>query len=78
MERLPDEVFFGRKSPDFRHLTKRLANPMYGVGNLHSYCPALLTGSLFGLWFALGCHLSIYAFYFFVERPFIRRTYQHA
>ena len=57
---------------------KWLANPMYGVGNLHSYCPALLTGSLFGLWFALGCHLSIYAFYFFVERPFIRRTYQHA
>ena len=54
---------------------KWLANPMYGVGNLHLYCFALLTGSVFGLWFALGCHVSIYAFYFIVEKPFIRRTY---
>ncbi len=54
---------------------KWLANPMYGVGNLHMYCFVLLTGSAFGLWFALGCHVSIYAFYFIVEKPFIRRTY---
>ncbi|MBC8243663.1 MAG: hypothetical protein H8E20_04660 [Verrucomicrobia bacterium] len=57
---------------------KWLANPMYGVGNLHLYCTALFTGSLFGLWFALACHASIYAFYLIVERPFIRRTYQPA
>jgi len=55
---------------------KWLANPMYGAGNLHLYCFALLTGSEFGLWYALGCHVSIYAFYFIVEKPFIRRTYQ--
>ncbi|HJO09528.1 MAG TPA: methyltransferase, partial [Verrucomicrobiota bacterium] len=54
---------------------KWLANPMYGVGNLHIYCFPLVTGSTFGLWFALGCHVSIYAFYFIVEKPFIRRAY---
>jgi hypothetical protein len=57
---------------------KWLANPMYGAGNLHLYCFALLTESEFGLWFALGCHVSIYAFYFIVEKPFIRRTYHPA
>jgi len=55
-----------------------LANPMYGVGNLHLYCAPLYTESLFGLWFAVGCHLSIFAFYLLVERPFIRRIYQPA
>jgi len=57
---------------------KWLANPMYGAGNLHLYCFALLTESEFGLWYALGCHVSIYAFYFIVEKPFIRRTYPPA
>jgi hypothetical protein len=51
---------------------------MYGAGNLHLYCFALFTESIFGLCFALGCHVSIYAFYFIVERPFIRRTYHPA
>ena len=55
---------------------RRLANPMYGVGNFHAYCPALITGSLIGLSFALACHMGIYAFYFIVEKPFIRRIYQ--
>ena len=55
---------------------RRLANPMYGVGNFHAYGPALITGSLIGLSFALACHIGIYAFYFIVEKPFIRRTYQ--
>ena len=53
-----------------------LSNPMYGVGNFHAYGPALITGSLLGLSFALACHIAIYAFYFIVEKPFIRRTYQ--
>jgi len=57
---------------------KWLANPMYGVGNLHLYCSALFTESLFGLWYAIGCHISIYIFYFIVEKPFIRRTYHPA
>ena len=54
---------------------KWLANPMYGVGNFHAYGPALITGSLFGFWFALACHIGIYAFYLFIERLFIKRTY---
>ena len=55
---------------------RRLANPMYGVGNFHAYGPALIMDSLTGLSFALACHIGIYAFYFIVEKPFIRRVYQ--
>ncbi len=51
---------------------------MYEVGNVQRYCCALVSSSVFGLCFALGCHVSIYAFYFIVERPFIRRTYPPA
>jgi protein-S-isoprenylcysteine O-methyltransferase Ste14 len=54
---------------------KKFANPMYGTGNIHAYGPALVTGSLMGLVFALACHIGIYSFYFIVEKPFIRRTY---
>lgn len=54
---------------------KWLANPMYGAGNLQLYGPALITGSLLGLSFAIACHIGIYGFYFIVEKPFIRRTY---
>jgi protein-S-isoprenylcysteine O-methyltransferase Ste14 len=57
---------------------RRLANPMYGVGNFHAYGPALIMNSLTGLSFALACHIGIYAFYFIVEKPFIRRTYHPA
>ena len=52
-----------------------LANPMYGVGNLPAYAPALLSGSVPGLVFAACCHAAIWAFHFTVERPFVRRTY---
>jgi len=71
------DLFFEESHGEFsvRGPYKWLANPMYGMGNLHLYCTALYFESLFGLWFALGCHLSIYAFYLLVERPFIRRTY---
>lgn len=55
---------------------KKFGNPMYGVGNIHAYGPALVTGSLVGLIFALACHIGIYGFFFIVEKPFIRRTYQ--
>ena len=54
---------------------KQFANPMYGIGNIHAYGPALVTGSLVGLMIALACHIGIYSFYFIVEKPFIRRTY---
>jgi len=54
---------------------KFLPNPMYSVGNFHAYCSAIVTGSAFGLWYAVACHIGIYAFYFIVEKPFIRRVY---
>ena len=54
---------------------KFLPNPMYGVGNFHAYAGAVFTCSSFGLWYALACHVGIYGFYFFVEKPFIKRIY---
>lgn len=71
------DLFLQRAHGDFQATGpyKWLSSPMYGVGNLHGYCPALLTGSLHGLVFALLCHLGIFAFYFLVEAPFIKRTY---
>ena len=71
------DLFLERAHGEFRATGpyKWLSSPMYGVGNLHGYCPALLTGSFAGLGFALSCHLGIFAFYFLVEAPFIKRTY---
>lgn len=51
---------------------------MYGVGNFHAYCTAIVTGSAFGLWYAVACHIGIYGFYYIVEKPFIRRVYLSA
>jgi len=50
-----------------------LANPMYGVGQLHAYGLALMSNSMSGLVAAAFCQLSIYGFYFAVERPFLAR-----
>lgn len=52
-----------------------LNNPMYGIGYLHSYCLGIMFGSTWGLAYAAVCHLSIYVFYQFTEKPFIIRTY---
>jgi len=52
-----------------------LSNPMYGVGNLPLYAPALLAGSVPGLVFAGCCHAALWTFHFLVERPFVRRIY---
>ena len=72
------DLFFEKSHGEYtaRGPYRCLGNPMYGVGNFHAYGPALITGSLIGLSFALACHIGIYAFYFIVEKPFIRRTYQ--
>jgi len=72
------DLFFEKSHGEYtaRGPYRQLANPMYGAGNLHAYGPALITGSLLGLSFALACHIGIYAFYFIVEKPFIRRMYQ--
>ncbi len=61
---------FERKGP-----YRWLSNPMYGAGNFHAYCPAIMAESLAGLLFAFFCHISIYVFYFAIERPFIRKVY---
>jgi protein-S-isoprenylcysteine O-methyltransferase Ste14 len=52
-----------------------LANPMYGVGQLHAYGYALLERSAAGLAAAMVCLSLIYVFYFSVERPFVRRNF---
>ena len=54
---------------------KWVSNPMYGIGYLHSYCLGIMSGSEWGLVYAAVCHLSIFVFYWIVEKPFIIRTY---
>ncbi len=54
---------------------KWVKNPMYGLGYLHSYCLGIMFGSIFGLVYALICHISIFIFYFLAELPFIKKTY---
>lgn len=55
-----------------------LANPMYGLGQLHAWGFALISHSLLGLIAAALCHAAIYAFYFAVERPFVLSAYPRA
>lgn len=50
-----------------------LRNPMYGLGNVQSYAPALAAGSAPGLVLALVFHVAIYAFHLALERPFVAR-----
>jgi len=71
------DLFLGQTQGPFvsRGPYRFLANPMYGVGQIHGYGFALASGSLTGLAAAAICQLSIYGFYFAVERPFIARVY---
>ena len=55
-----------------------LANPMYGLGQLHAWGFALMSQSLLGLIAAALCHATIYAFHFAVERPFVLSAYPRA
>jgi hypothetical protein len=57
---------------------KLFSNPMYGLGNIQAYGLALVHFSLAGLAAAAILHLSIYAFYFFAERPAVRRLHGNA
>ncbi|MBI4816669.1 MAG: phosphatidylethanolamine N-methyltransferase family protein [Deltaproteobacteria bacterium] len=71
------DMFLGRPTGGFVSSGpyRFLANPMYGVGQLHAYGYGLLTGSIVGLAAAAVCHSAIYVFYFVVERPFVRRSF---
>ncbi|MFH1452134.1 MAG: methyltransferase [archaeon] len=71
------DLFLHKKTDNFvlSGPYKIFKNPMYGIGYLYGYLGALIMQSLDGLIFVAICHLSIYIFYFLVERPFVRKTY---
>jgi hypothetical protein len=71
------DMFLGKKVAGFAATGpyRYLANPMYGVGQLHAYGYAVLHRSLPGLLAVLVCHVLIYGFYYAAERPFIKRVY---
>jgi protein-S-isoprenylcysteine O-methyltransferase Ste14 len=54
---------------------KFFSNPMYGVGNLQAYGAAIWYLSWPGLVIAVVFQISIYVFYYLIERPFIHTTY---
>jgi protein-S-isoprenylcysteine O-methyltransferase Ste14 len=50
---------------------KYFSNPMYGVGQLSAYGAALAVGSVAGLMVTLLNQISMYIFYFTVEKPHV-------
>jgi protein-S-isoprenylcysteine O-methyltransferase Ste14 len=57
---------------------KVLNNPMYGVGHLHGYGVAVMSGSLLGLLAVAFNQACIWTFYFLIEKPHIHDVYgQH-
>ncbi len=54
---------------------KFLKNPMYGVGHLHAYGLAVVSGSLFGLAAVALNQACIWAFYLLIEKPHVREMY---
>jgi protein-S-isoprenylcysteine O-methyltransferase Ste14 len=75
-----NDMFIGRAGAPESELILRgpyrwFKNPMYSVGNLQAYGSALMDASWQGLIIAGVFHASLYAFYFLLERPFVRRSY---
>jgi protein-S-isoprenylcysteine O-methyltransferase Ste14 len=54
---------------------KVLDNPMYGVGHLHGYGVAIVSGSLVGLCAVALNQLCIWTFYLLIEKPHVREVY---
>lgn len=71
------DLFLHKKTENFvcSGPYKLFKNPMYGVGYLYAYVGALFMQSLGGLVYVAICHVSIYIFYYLVERPYVIRTY---
>jgi protein-S-isoprenylcysteine O-methyltransferase Ste14 len=55
---------------------KVLKNPMYGVGHLHGYGVAVMSGSLLGLLAVAFNQICIWTFYFLIEKPHIHDVYK--
>ncbi len=72
------DLFLRRPGLEFvrRGPYRFLRNPMYGVGQLQGYGYALVAASPLGLLAAGLGQLLIYAFFFAIERPFIRTAYR--
>lgn len=52
-----------------------IKSPMYGLGNLHTYALATVSGYWPGIIVSAVFQASIFVFDAFVEQPFVRRTY---
>lgn len=54
---------------------KVFSNPIYGVGHLTAYAVAIYNNSLYGIIFSAINQACVFAFYFIIEKPFIKRVY---
>ncbi len=71
------DLFWRRAVADFKVAGpyKFLKNPMYGVGHLHAYGVALMSGSSAGLIAVAFNQACIWSFYLLIERPHVREMY---
>lgn len=71
------DMFLGKKVCEFVETGpyKYLSNPMYGIGQVQVYAVAIYYGSIYGILFGAINQMLVFVFYYFVEKPFIQRTY---
>ncbi|MCU0329060.1 MAG: phosphatidylethanolamine N-methyltransferase family protein [Chitinophagales bacterium] len=70
------DMFYGRFLTSFQKSGpyKVFENPMYGPGQLPSYGVALAVGSVSGLLMTLANQIFAYLFYYYLEKPHIKRV----
>jgi hypothetical protein len=71
------DMFMEEKVIDFERkgVFKIMSNPLYGWGQLNGYGAALYAFSGYGLVAVLINQLCFYAFYYALEKPFVKRFY---
>ncbi|MCX7633453.1 MAG: phosphatidylethanolamine N-methyltransferase family protein [Turneriella sp.] len=71
------DIFVGHKVSEFviAGPYRFFNNPIYGVGHLPGYAVAIYNNSFYGIMASAINQLCVYAFYFWVEKPFVIKTY---
>jgi protein-S-isoprenylcysteine O-methyltransferase Ste14 len=74
------DLFWRRAVSDFKVAGpyRVFKNPMYGIGHLHAYGIAMMSGSLAGLIAVAFNQACIWSFYLLIEKPHVHEMYGEA